>query len=62
MKNYYRVIYETADESKIERYYISTSISMLLYSLGYNGADVGSIVEIKRVARLPRGKEATTAM
>lgn len=51
MKSYYKVIYETAGGSKIERYYISTSISMLLYSLGYDGADVDSIVEIKCVVR-----------
>lgn len=63
MKNFYKVVFENySNEQNKKLYYISTSVSALIYWLGYNGADLGAIVEIKRISRLPKGTETIKAI
>lgn len=62
MENLYKVTYETFNNSVETSYYTSTSIPVLLYWLGYDGAAVGNIVEIKRVMRSPRYAKVVRAI
>lgn len=62
MINIYKVLYEDFNGGTQTSYYKSTSISVLLYWLGYHGAAVGNIIEIKRISRLPKYVKAVDAM
>lgn len=62
MVTLYKVVYEGYSGFTKISYYKSTSISALMYWLGYQGAAVGNIIEIKRVNRLPKSTEAIDTM
>lgn len=54
MTFFFKLVYECHGGETAYRYYESTSISALLSYLADYGFGVGSIIEVKRVSRVPR--------